>query len=209
MTLDFNDFLNVQQHHKKIEHGAQELREKYALSPIVIKQYAHDLFDFFLDDIRKVASDIYQEILHKKYRLDGKLNFTPADLRTCIENGTYSLLTSYNRIIANINMGGMFRDFDNANQEKTLFNEEAQALCKKQSEIFETKYIKLLEKNRREYLTYIGVVVGGVAGLMGIIIALIPAKAMLLLSKALNIFFLCSVGERIILQKFFSCMVLK
>lgn len=60
----------------------------------------------------------------------------------------------------------MFRDFDNADKEKTLFNEEAEALCKKQGEIFETKYIKLLEKNRREYLTYIGAVVGAIASVI-------------------------------------------
>jgi hypothetical protein len=186
MSLDFNEFLNIGQHYKKIEHGAQEIREKYAPRPAATKQYVHNLFDFFLSDIRNTANDIYEEILHKKDRLGYTLKFTPADLRGCIEGGTYSLLTTYNRIISSVSMGGMFRDFDNADKEKTLFNREAEALCKKQGEIFETKYIKLLEKYRRENLTYVGAVLGGITGaiaLMGTAVALIPEKAVTVVIK--------------------------
>jgi hypothetical protein len=160
MSLDFNEFLNVKQHHKNIEHGAQEIRERYAPRPGATKQYVHDLFGFFLDNITKAASEIYKEILQKKDRLGS--NFS-------------------------LSMGGMFRDLDDADKDKTLFNEEAKALCKKQGEIFETQYIKLLEKNRREYWTYVGAIVGGIAGvisLIGTAIVLIKAKAVTVVIKS-------------------------
>jgi hypothetical protein len=186
MSLDFNEFLNVKQHHKNIEHGAQEIRERYAPRPGATKQYVHDLFGF-LDNITKAASEIYKEILQKKDRLGSNFKFTPADLSECIVGGTSSLLTAYNRIISSLSMGGMFRDLDDADKDKTLFNEEAKALCKKQGEIFETQYIKLLEKNRREYWTYVGAIVGGIAGvisLIGTAIVLIKAKAVTVVIKS-------------------------
>lgn len=165
--MRFEDFINNEQRYKKINHGAQKIRNEYVTRPASTIHYLHALFDFFLNDIKEVAEVIYLEILHKKDR--GGIKFKPIELKECIENATRSQLSAYNRIISGYNAGGMFRECDNFEKEKSSFHEQAEDLCNKQSELFETKYIKLLAENRHKSRTYYAAIVGAITGVISLI----------------------------------------
>lgn len=173
VSLDFNDFINVARHYKKIQHGAQEIKDRYSVRPSETKRYLLELFDFFLNDIKQVADHIYSEILHKKSSLGKQFYFTVTDLKGCIENGTHSLLSSYNRIIIGYNVGGILRTIDDFDKEMSSFSDEAKALCKKQAEIYKNQYIEWERKNFREFWTFIGAVVGGATGAASVIIGIL------------------------------------
>ena len=178
MGLNFNDYINVDRHLQEIESELREIKEsqligrtqlaKIALSVPKITAYLPEVFKFFFNDIQNVAENIYAEILHKKDRCGAKFKLTPVDLKTCIENGTRFFLRSYERIISAYSTED-FREMETFNKLKVSFDSNANALCIKQAELIETQYRKLLLKHPREYWTFIGAMVGAVAGVVSVI----------------------------------------
>ncbi|WP_298624311.1 hypothetical protein [uncultured Legionella sp.] len=147
LPLNFEDFIDVDYHCHKINRYALKIKKEHA--PIADPaQYLHSLFDFFLDDIKNVANEIYEKILHELDK--GSIKFTKSELNTCICNGLQRFIALYENIIKGYNFGGMFREHDKFSEDLTAFKFRAQQQSKIQSESVCSKHTNLLKKKRRE-----------------------------------------------------------
>ena len=169
LPLNFEDFIDVEHHCPKIKRHALKIKQEYApiIDPV---QYLHSLFDFFLDYIKNVANEIYEQTLHE---LDnGSIKFTKSELKTCISNGTQRFFALYESIIKGYNMGGMFREHDKFSEDLTAFKLRAQQTSKIQSESVCSKHINLLKKKRRENWNFWATIIAALMSTAGVAIGL-------------------------------------
>lgn len=162
MGLDFNKFIDVNNHLKNIERGEQKVRSNYAMRPAATNEYMHDLFDFFCDDIKVAAGIINDTIMHQKALLGRKMKFSAADLMECIRMGASSFIPAYNRILSSYNMGGMFKDCENFHSVQSLFVTRAEALCKNLGEHFSIAYT---EKSKKQFIECMLAFVRSISGI--------------------------------------------
>ena len=96
MILKFENLIDVDYHCDKINRSAQKLKNEYA--PIVnTAQYLHSLFDFFLDDIKNVAYEIYNEALDEASK--GLITFSALELKESVLNGTQHFFDLYQLVV--------------------------------------------------------------------------------------------------------------
>ena len=168
MSHDLKNFIDISQHYGKLQRNAQKIRSKQPMAQTSV--YLHDLFDYFVNDIEDIASQIYREVLLKQSTKEIKI--TPSDLRILITNGTESSLEIYNRIIQGYNMGGMFREYDNVQIDIDSFKKRAKQTCEKQGDIYAAKYKDHLKKQRNDQRMLNASLVAAITGIAGIIIAI-------------------------------------
>lgn len=170
LPLNFEDFIDVDYHFNKIKRHTLKIRNEYAPigEPV---QYLHSLFDFFLDDIKSVANEIYEKILHE---LDNDyIKFNKLELKTCISDGTQRFIILYESIIKGYNLGGTFREHDKFSEDLTAFKLRAQQQSKIQSESICSKHTNLLKKKRRENWNYWATIIAAIMSTVGVAIAIL------------------------------------
>jgi hypothetical protein len=177
MSHDFKSYINVRQSDERIKRAAQKLKQEYSSAGHSTSNYLHALFEFFLKDIKNVANEIYSQMHHAKRR-DG-LKFDALSLSKCIQSSADHFMDVYDRIINDYNIGGIFRDYDKFERDRDSFKQDARQLFIQQSESHSLEYVQSLKKESREKRTYIAAVIGAVATVVGIIIAMIPFGSML------------------------------
>ncbi|HAU0815510.1 TPA: hypothetical protein ACT9IY_000143 [Legionella pneumophila] len=169
MSLDFNIFIDIEHHYEKIQRHAQVIRNKYA--PIAdTAQYLHALFDFFLDDIKNIANEIYNGALDEANK--GCISFSALEVKECIINGTKACFDLYMRLINGYNAGAMFRGYDKLEKDIDCFKLRMHQISQKQSESIYSKYSTFLKKERRETWNSRATIIAAVMSTLGVIIAI-------------------------------------
>ncbi len=170
LSLDFNNFIDFEHHYEKIQRHAQVIRNKYAPTVDTI-QYMHALFDFFLDDIKNIANEIYNGALDEANK--GCISFSALEVKECIINGTKACFDLYMRLINGYNAGAMFRGYDKLEKDIDSFKLRMHRVSQKQSESLYSKYAIFLKKERRETRNSRSTIIAAVMSTLGVIIAFI------------------------------------
>lgn len=167
--IDLKDIIDIKQHQNKINREVQKIRNNHPL--LQTNLYLHDLFEYFISDIEDNANQIYHEAL-----LQGslkKIKIEPSKLEDLIRNGTMMLLDDYNRIIQGYNAGGLFRGYDNVQNDIEFFKVRAKQACEKQSTIKAEKYINYLNIKCEERWTLNASIIAAIAGVFGVVMTIL------------------------------------
>lgn len=168
MNYDLKNFIDTDQHYRKLQRNAQKIRSKQPMCQTNV--YLHDLFDYFISDIKHIANYTYREALLKQSKNEIKIK--PSELKILIKNATESFLQDYNRIIQGYNAGGMFREYDNIQADIDLFKECAKQTCEKQCDIYFAKYQDSLKKQRNNKRMLSASIIAAITGIAGIVVAI-------------------------------------
>lgn len=160
----------MEHHYDKIQRHAQIIRNKYAPTVDTV-HYLHGLFDFFLDDIKNIANEIYTGALDEANK--GCISFSPLELKECILNGTKACFDLYMRLINGYNAGAMFRGYDKLEKDIDSFKLRMHRISQKQSESICSQYAIFLKKERRETWNSRSTIIAAVMSTLGVIIATI------------------------------------
>ncbi len=146
MKLDFSLFIDIDEHRKKIQNHAQDIKNKYCISPQATNLYLDALSDLFINDIMQVTDKIYDNIMQDKMLRD--LKFTPDELTECLSNGAKHFITHYMTILNSYNTGAIFSNHPDLETYTNNFLQRADKMLKKRTDFSRTKYNEYISNAR-------------------------------------------------------------
>jgi hypothetical protein len=157
-NLDYKDFINLNQHIKKIDYAVKKIQKAYGVSGERDAEI-NDIYDYFLDDIRVMAKQLYADIRRTHHKIK------PQQLKNCIEKGTAALLENYENIIGRYYIPPLSTSkwFQNI---KTTFIENAKEQCKSNSQSFYNKYSRFLRKEKSNRILFWSAIIAAITGIV-------------------------------------------